>query len=208
MANTTAPLSEVGVASMAAGLLDDYNISDLDDNRPIVRMMAREFGYARDEVLQAYPWHPAVTRASIDPEADAPSFGWTYAYNLPDDCLFLHPLRVDGYINGAPIPYEVELGQILTDQAGPLYIRYTKRLTNIAKWRPLMARVLAARLAIYASTRVTGKIQYFEKAQTEYNRVFFEATRADALERGTIESYGGSGDYGVDTFTVRGLTNG
>jgi len=52
MANTTAPLSEVAIASMAAGILDDYTIADLDENRPITRFMAREFGYVRDEVLQ------------------------------------------------------------------------------------------------------------------------------------------------------------
>jgi hypothetical protein len=208
MANTTVPLSEVGVASMAAGLLDDFHLVDLDSDRPIARFMAREFGYTRDEVLQSYPWHPAITRAQIDAVATAPAFGWSYAYNLPDDCLFLHPLRDGGYLDGAPIRFEVESRQILTDKSGPLNIRYTKKLTQISKWSPLMARVLAARLAIYASVRVTGKMQYFDKAQMEYNRAFFEATNADSRERGTVEGYAVAGGYGQDVFTVRGITEG
>jgi hypothetical protein len=108
-------------------------------------------------------------------------------------------------LEGADIPHEVENDQILTDAPGPLKIRYTRRLTNIAKWRPLMARTLAARLAMYAATRVTGKMQYFEKAASEYQRVYVEAAHADSLERGTVERYSGSGDYADDVFTVRGL---
>lgn len=191
---------------MAAGILDDFHISSLDEDHPIGRFMAREFGYVRDEVLQAYPWWPAMKRAAIDPVSQAPAFGWDYAYNLPEDCLRLSPLRAGGSLDGADIPHELENGQVLTNAGGPLKIRYTQRLTNMAKWRPLMARTLAARLAMYAATRVTGKMQYFEKASAEYQRVFFEATHADSLERGTQERYSlGNQFFDDDVFTARGI---
>lgn len=205
MANTTAPYSEVVVASMAGDLLDEFNISSLDDNSPLSRFMAREFGPVRDEVLQLYPWHVALKRAALDPLDSEPAFGWDYQYQLPTDCIRLLPLRVDGDHNAPEIPYELEdEGRILTNAAGPLYIRYVKKLTNVAKWRPLMIRVLATRLAMYASTRITGKQNYYQKTYAEYQRVFFEATHADSLERGTPE------DYSIDgnVFSVRGLTTG
>lgn len=203
MANTSAPLSEVAVASMAAGILDDYHISDLDEDRPITRFMAREFGVVRDEVLQLYPWHPAMARASLSPSTETPAFGWSRNYPLPSDCLRVMPLRVNGEINGADLPHEVEGGSILCNELAPLRVRYIKRLTNIALWRPLMARVLAARLAMYAASRVTGKLQYVEKARGEYQSAMYEATHADSLERGTVETYGD--DYS-NVLSVRGIT--
>ncbi len=202
MANTTASLSEVGVAAMAGNLLDEFNISSLDEDTPLARFMAREFGYVRDEVLQLYPWHPASKRAVLTPVEEAPAFGWTTAYNLPADCIRLRPLKDCGEWNGAEKPFELEAGQILIDHTGPLYIKYIFKLTNISKWRPLMARVLASRLAMYAATRVTGKSSYYQKAAEEHRRVLFEATHADSLERGTPENYL-NGE--TDVFTARGL---
>lgn len=206
MANTSALLSEVAVASMAAGLLDDFSLSNLDERSPIARFMAREFGYVRDEVLQVYPWHPALKRAALDPLTDAPAFGWAYAYELPADCLRLEPLTEFGVLNGSLIPHEVENGQVLTNQPGPLYIRYVHRLTAMQKWRPLMARTFAARLAMYAATRVTGKEGYYKKAREEYQASLTEAMHADTLERGTPQSYGIYSGAGQDVFSVRGLT--
>lgn len=203
MANTTAPLSEVGVASMAADLLDEFNFASFDEDAPLTRFFAREFGYVRDEVLQLYPWHPAKKRALLEPLADAPAFGWATAYNLPADAIRVLPLRADGYLNGNRVAFEIEDGKLLCDYTKALPIHYIYRLTNMAKWRPLMARVLASRLAMYASTRVTGKAEYFNKAQAEYNRVLFEATHADSLERGTPENYLGDDDGNV--FSARGI---
>lgn len=187
---------------MAGNLLDEFTLASLDEDTPIARYMAREFGYVRDEVLQLYPWHPAVKRASLTPLSAAPAFGWKTAYQLPFDCVRLHELRQDGYLNGRLIPFEVESDQILTDATGALPIRYTWRLTNIAKWRPLMARVLASRLAMYASTRVTGKSSYYQKCEAEFIRTMQEATHADSLERGTPENYLHENE---DVFSVRGI---
>lgn len=200
MANTLAPLSEVGIASMAAGLLDDYHIASLDEDRPIVRFMAREFGYVRDEILQSYPWHFAKTRAVLAPESDAPAFGYSYSYVIPTDCVRLLALRYNGNHNGGDVLYEVESGKILCNVSSSLNVIYIKRESNVAKWSPLAARAFAARLAMYAATRVTGKMQYFQKAQAEFQAVMFEARVADSLERGTPEST----DYKLNSLTVRG----
>lgn len=201
MANTTAPLSEVGVVAMAGDLLDEFNISSLDENTPFARFASRQFGYVRDEVLQLYPWHTAIKREQLA-ATEAPAFGWSYAYTIPADALRVHPIRSNGELDGAMIPFEIEAGQILTNQPAPLKIRYTFRLTNLSKWRPLMARVFAARLAMYGATRVTGKDSYYQKAKAEFDRTLFEAAHADSLERGTTENYWGSDNV----FSARGLT--
>lgn len=205
MANTTAPYSETMIAALAGDILDEFNVDSLDDGSPFSRFLLREFGPARDEFLQLYPWHVAQTRAALPVLTEEPAFGWDYQYQLPSDCLRLLPLREDGNHNGAEIPYELEdESKVLTNASGPLKVRYVKRLTNIAKWRPLMCRAFASRLAMYGATRMTGKQSYYQKAAVEAQRTMFEATHADSLERGTPE------DYTVDgnAFSVRGLTTG
>jgi hypothetical protein len=192
MANTSAPLSEVGIANMCAAVLDDFPLNSLDDDTNLGRYLGREFGYVRDELLESYPWHFAKTRALL-PETTAPAFGWDAAYNLPADCLRLLPLRENGEHEGCLIPYEVEASpvndgrQVLCNVTGGLKIHYIKRLTNAAKFSPTFARALGSRLAMYASTRVTGKTSYFEKAQSSYMMALDEAYRVDSLTRGTPE---------------------
>lgn len=187
MANTSAPLSETAIATMAAGLLDEYHISDLDDDHPMARFMAREFGYVRDEFLQLYPWHFATTRASLPEVLPAPAFGWLRAFQRPHDCIRMLPLRVGGFKDGPEVPHEVESGRVLTDAVAPLLVRYVKREIDLTKWSPLAARALACRLAMFAATRVTGKTGYYQKAQQAYQEALTLAMHADSLERGPSE---------------------
>lgn len=186
---------------MAANALDEYHIDSLDDDHPLVRFMAREFGYIRDEVLQTYPWHFASTRYLIAVDADAPAFGWNYAYTVPAGVIRVLPLRYMGTKDGARIDCELEGGKILTNVEGPLPIRAIQRVTNIARWQPLAARVFANRLAMVGATRVTGKMQYFEKCEKAYLKSMFEATDADSKERGPSELYDGAG---LNSLSVRG----
>lgn len=190
MANTSALLSEVGIANMASGLLAEYPIESLDDDRPIGRFMAREFGYVRDEMLQVYPWHFAKKRALLPQASPAPAFGWAYAYTLPADCLRALPIRLGGQHNYDPVPHEVESGQVLTDYEynGVLPVHYIWRVTDASKFPPLFARTMANRLAVIASQRITGKATYYQTARDAYLASMQEAVMADSLSRGTPES--------------------
>lgn len=201
VANTSAPLSEVAIASMACSLLAEYPLQSLDDDTPMARFMAREFGPVRDELLQIYPWHWAMSRAALPLANNPPDFGWTKAYNIPAGCLRLLPLRDGGTINGTPVPFELESGQVLTDYSynGYLPIRYIRRETNPTKFSPLFARALANRLAMISAQRVTGKASYFQTTREAYMSSMQDARLSDSLERGTPES-----QYTSEVLSVRG----
>lgn len=187
MANTSAPLSEVAIANMAAGILDDYPITSLDDETPIARIMAREFGFVRREVLAMHPWSDVKTRKLLAPMNDAPEFGWGYKYALPADCLRLLPLRENGEWEGNLIPYELESREILCNESGSLKIHYLRDETNPAKFSPLLARAFAARLAITAASRITGKMAMRERAKDEFKEALAAAQIIDSLSMGTPE---------------------
>jgi len=200
MANTSAPLSEVGIANMAAALLAEYPIPSLDHDSPLGRFMAREFGYVRNEMLEAYPWHFAKSRALL-PVASTPPFGFLRAYNLPADCLRLLPIRYMGRHDGELYPYEVESNQVLTDYEmnGALPIHYIRRETDPTKFTPLFARALGSRLALLCAQRVTGKASYYQVCLEAYRSALLEAYNADSLSRGTPES-----QYNNEVLAVRG----
>lgn len=189
MANTSAPYSEAMIASAAASLLDDLRLSSLDEETPLARFMAREFGLVRDELLRIYPWVFARKRALLSPLVTAPPFGWNYAYQLPTDYIRSGTQTDTGRKDGNEVPHEIEGRILYTNKAGAFPLKYIRRETDPAVFDPLFARALAAKLASYAATKVTGKMQYYQKAAGEFAQTMQMAAVADSLSEGTAGSY-------------------
>lgn len=189
MANTTAPLSEVAIANMAATTLDDAHLTSLDEDSNLGRFMASQFGYARDELLASHIWACAKTRVNVAKMSEAPAFGYDYQYQLPSDCLRIIPPRVDGNPTAPLIPYIREGRRILTDYCAPLRLTYIRRVTNPAELDPLFARALGQYLGLLAAQRITGKESYFEKASRLFNQAIANAHQVNALEIGTQPRY-------------------
>lgn len=197
-------MNEALIASMASGLLDDYSVTSLTDQTALGRFMAREFGTVRREVLEEYPYSFAKKRAVLT-ETTAPAFGWRAAYVLPTD--YRAAKRVYdpcNYTDDKPVPFTVESGHILTNVQGGLWLVYTRDENNLAKWTALGGRVFAAKLAMYASQRVTGKASYFYKCQDAYEKALWSAKTSDALNSGMVEDVYTSGSTGQDVVTARG----
>lgn len=204
MANTSATLSEVAIANMAADLLAEPAITSLDDNTTFSNFVARQFGYVRDQLLRGHPWHFNRGLAALAADAAAPAFQWTYKYTLPQDFLRLYPLRTV-YPNGPKIPYQIMSGAIYTDQQAPLNIMYGRRVTNAADFDPLFAALLGARLARLGAHRVPGKASYYADAANAEQLAHYEAIHNNSLEAG-VDDYADLGYEGTDfdALTVRG----
>jgi hypothetical protein len=205
MADTSGILSETAVANMGAAILDEPDMASLDDTTAFARLCARQFGFARDQLLRAHPWSFNKAMAALAADAAAPTFRWDYAYTLPTDCLRLYTIRE--YNNGAKTPYELYGRKIYTDEAAPLNIIYGQRITNAALFDPLFAQALGARLAILGAQRITGKTNYIDKAREEFAAAMQTAVHVNALEKGSddyVDSDGWDG-AGYDVLGVRGV---
>ncbi len=204
MANTTAALSETAVANMGAAILDEPSLTSLDDPTAYGRLVAREFGYTRDEILRLHPWSFNKRMASLPKDETAPAFRWDYSYQLPTDCLRLYTIRE--YQNGAKTPYELFGRLIYTDESAPLNIVYGARVTNMTLFDPLVARALGCRLALIAAQRITGKTNYIEKAREFFTEAIRTAIHVNSLEMGS-DHYIDSGydGAGYDVLGVRGV---
>lgn len=178
--------SVVGICRIALDLLGDYTITDLSDGSKQARLCDRNYPAMRDAVLRAHPWNCAITRTSLPALSTAPSFGWTYCYQLPADCLRLLPLTEDGEFGGPSIPHIVEGRKVLTDEPAPLKIRYIQRLTDSTVFDDLLVDAIASRLAWQIAYNLTGSRSMASDARQVYMDKISEAKRIDGLE-GTIE---------------------
>lgn len=185
MANTSQPLSEVAIANFAATTLDEPPLLTLDDNTKIARLISREFGFLRDELLRKHPWVFAKQRAKLPAMATKPAFGYLYQYELPTDCLRVLPLTCTGEEDGKHVRHRVEGRKILTDLCAPLKIIYIQKRTTASEFDPLFARALGQALALKAAQNITGKTTYVQKAQDLYGQALSEAYITNALEAGT-----------------------
>ena len=175
---TLAELSEVAICNLA---LQDLGrglmITALDENSQAARACRLRYPFARDACLRAYDWNFAAARASLPALAEAPAFGFAYAYQLPPDCLFVREVEGDD-----ACAWTVERGRLLTDLGAPLNVTYTRAETNPASFDALFADTLAARIAADVAvslTESTGKAQALWQV---YQSKLAEARRRDAQE--------------------------
>lgn len=174
--------SSTDIANMALDILKEAPISSLDDDRPIARWLKRNFTVTRNAVLERAEWNFSLVRAEIAEDATEPAFGWDYQYTIPADCIRVIPLTQDGKSEGRPILHEIEGGKILTNQCGPLKVRYVENLENIDSYPASFSEAVAARLAMKMAHWLTGKTSYVKVAQGLYDDAMETAFLSDAVQ--------------------------
>lgn len=171
--------SEVAIANRALDMMGAAAITSLDDDTATAGICKRNLPLSRDYVLRSYPWNCATRRASLPALVTAPAFGFSYAYQLPADCLRVVALQDDVLYGNA---WRIEGGQLLCNLPGPLRLRYIARVEDVAQWDAMLAEAISAWLAASIAFAVTSNAnlagQLFQIAQ----QVHAEARRMDARE--------------------------
>ncbi len=113
----------------------------------------------RDAILRAANWRCLLVRSgSLAREAAAPSFGYSYAFALPIDCIRVVEMSVDSQYRydflGRQIllpdsGWAVEGRLLLTDEATAfiLYVAYDKTVDPVARLDGHLIKALVAQLA-------------------------------------------------------------
>ena len=115
------------------------------------------------ELLEAAPWRFALARVALTPNGTTPTFGYTYTYDVPTDCLRLLRMEDD------KIEWVLEGSVILCDEA-TLNLQYIYLNDDESTWsfnfREAFSWRLAMELAICLTQSTTMK-QEFEKSFKE-----------------------------------------
>jgi hypothetical protein len=139
----------------------------------------RTYDAVRDEVNEVHPWRFARTRAALAASPTAPAWGFATQFPLPSD--FLRVISLEG----SNATYEVEGGLLLSDEEGPLNIRYIARVTDVSRFTPNFIAAFTTRWAIEMSSTITKSPTRRSDLWEEYLEVLKQARHTDAIGSAT-----------------------
>jgi hypothetical protein len=143
----------------------------------------------RDKLQRTYNWRFCVKRANVAADVAAPTFGYTYQYTVPADCLRI--LQVNTYfpapdlsdlIGSGGQEYQLEGGKILTNFSGQMNLRYLGRITDPTKFDAAFDEAFAALLSYNVAEALTQSDGKKNAALRDYRMCLMEAVRANAIE--------------------------
>jgi hypothetical protein len=180
-----AHLTPTDVVNLALDLLKEAPITSVDEPRSIAMWCKRNFDVTRDALLEEADWNFAMKRAKIAEDSDKPAFGWCRQFTIPPDCVRVVPLTHNGAPEGRPVQFEVENGKILTNESGPLPVRYVGRTEEYDRYPATFVTALSAKLATKMAHWLTGKSNYVQIASGLYQDAMNKAWLSDAIQ-GTV----------------------
>lgn len=152
-------VSPVEVCNLSLDLLRHTElVEDIETPETDTEALCQKwYDVTRRSRLRAFPFNFARKRTSLSLNATAPSFGYTDAYNLPNDYLDIVFVG-ENYDEDYELEYAVEGGQILINNEGAatLKICYVCDFTNVVKFDPLFLDLFTVELAIRLANRLTG----------------------------------------------------
>lgn len=179
-------LSQVQIVNKALTTLGQDRVISISDDNEAARVMRSLWDMTRDALLADFPWKFAIKRAELPALADAPlGTEWTTQVALPEECLRLVQVGESWqwyYSPTFPV-FTLEGGNILTNEAAPLFVRYVQRVENVGLWPVLFGEVMAARLAVDACEKLTTSTSKRQSAGQAYEYSLRAARRQSAIER-------------------------
>jgi hypothetical protein len=172
---------ETSICNLALAKLGISPIMALTDQSKQAQFCSRFYTQTRDEVLQGHRWNFAMRRAALNQLSTAPQSEWSFAYQLPVDCLRV--VQLNGYEPTERFgEFSVEADQLLTN-AEEANVRYIGRVEDGAFYHPLFVHALATMLASRLAGPLTGSRNMPQELLQEYEALTGPKARmADAFE--------------------------
>ena len=177
--------SVVSICNRALDYLGQKPITSLEDGSASAGILNRMYEGTRNLVLRSYPWNCATARATLAALTTTPDWEFDYEYQLPDDCLRVLEFKDAITYN---IKWRIEGRKLRTTEAGPVYIRYLREITDPAEFDPMLADAIAARLAADCAISITGEASKRQLSLQFYDMVLKEARRIDSREQSQDEA--------------------
>jgi len=181
-------MSIVQICNIALSKLGQQAINSLTEDSPVARYCSIFYDPIKDEVLRGHNWNFAGKRVSLAPVSDAPVFGYSYAFNLPADCIKVR------YLNDSAISWTVE-GRTILANTDSINVVYTSRIEDTTLFDPFFISVLATRLAAELAVPITSSATLGQNLFKSYQIQLDSARAADARENNS------SSDLNTETAT-------
>ncbi len=169
--------SAVDIANSALNNIGASTINSLTEDSVAARIVNQRYVFVRDAVFRSHPWNCLVRRASLAQNSTAPTWGYTYAYNLPTDPYWLRVLRLEKL----DLDYKVEGRTIVSDEQ-TMKIKFIARVTDPNEYDTLLVESIAARLAADICYGITNSNALVANMVALYESKLKEARFVDATE--------------------------
>lgn len=190
--------TELEVANLALGMMNVPPLTSLADPNRQAQLVSSLFADARDELLREHAWNFAHRIDALDEDTgiDAVPYGFSFAYELPTDCLRVHKVCMESDFSKG---YRFSILQVVTGgpPAAPAlrlfadiedaYARYTIRTDNVALWDQLFVRAMASYLAFRLAV-LKGIPELQANMFSMYQNALAVAKSVDAGEQFTMQS--------------------
>ena len=183
-------LSMEEICNDALGLIGENPITDINENETKA-IRCRQFWQPTVQAcLRMHTWNFATRRALLSMCAEAPAFGYSFAYQVPADCLYLAKVTDDvsdidsSDISAAQVEYKVEYGQVLSSSE-VLYCKYVCNVVETGRFDPLFASYVSARLASKIAASLTKSAAIVNSTIQLAVSILSDAWAADVRESGT-----------------------
>jgi len=188
--------SAVDIANSALNNIGASTINALTEDSVAARIVNQRYTFVRDAVFRAHPWNCLVRRATLAQNSTAPTWGYTYAYNLPTDPYCLRVLRLEKLY----LDYKVEGRTIVSDEQ-TMKIKFIARVTDPNEYDTLLVESIAARLAADICYGITNSNALVANMVSLYEAKLKEARFVDSTEGMPGDSEGADiGSIQADTF--------
>lgn len=143
-------------------------------------IFARWYDIKRQAALRAHPWKFASTRTTLTPTTVTPPFGYTYAYNLPND--YIRKISIGNDVAGdLKRDHAIENGQLLTSSGSgstdpeTLFLRYVYDCQEVAKFDALFCLYFALGMALDLSPKFSVSARLKQELKVQFMDYELEA---------------------------------
>lgn len=167
--------SVVEICNAALHQLGASTILSLDEDSKNARLCNARYLGVRDAVFRMHPWNCLQKRIDLASDEATPSWGFSYQYTLPSDCLRLLSILNYDY------DFKVEGRKILSD-VDSMSILYISREEDPNQYDELLREVISAALAADIAYAITSSNPVATQMYSLYQTKLQDARFVDSTE--------------------------
>ena len=186
--------SVVDICNGALNQLGASTILTLTEDSKNARLCNARYTQVRDSLFRSHPWNCLIKRVELARDTEVPSWGFSYQFTLPADCL-----RVLTILN-YDYDYKVEGRKILANH-GTVKIQYVARIDDPNQYDELLRETISAALAADIAYAVTSSNPVTKNMYQLFQEKLKEARFVDATEGYNTNPENGQSDViGASSF--------
>jgi hypothetical protein len=167
----------VEICNLALTSLGADTIMALDEESENARKLNAIYVLILKDLLRAHPWNFSSRRSTLAQLVEAPSFGFTFYYQLPSDCLRAVEINENPKIN-----FVVEGRRLLCNEES-VDLKYIAYVEDPTQYDANFVSLLAARLAAEIAYAITNS-RTVSKDRWDIYFAMLKTTRSSDAQEG------------------------